>query len=331
MIHHTKQLLGVFKFFHQKHGDVKLRLFSRKINPIIHFYLILFLTPTCYLHGEKINENNEIGELNQFFRSQYAQTRTALLKQSGPIIIVRGDNMILIDGDRRIEGKTIDSAYHNLKAVAHAPIALYSLIVRNKEGSISKETISELQKFIKILKNTSVAFDSSFNSKKVEREQKKILSSCISFASNALTHDKLNHSDLIQFVRGLSKPIQKNLELAAKYRIENYRNQIFQWRDELDEKEWSKLVFLVPGSPMARENNLAVQFCAKFLGEKGEGRRIVYAESMFDETAALLKLATHLFDTQIGKDVFADPWRMHQDALGPASARYLDTISLEFN
>ena len=82
----------------------------------------------------------------------------------------------------------------------------------------------------------------------------------------------------------------ENLELAAKYRIENYRNQIFQWRDELDEKEWSKLVFLVPGIPMARENNLAVQFCAKFLGEKGEGRRIVYAESMFDETAALLKL-----------------------------------------
>ena len=295
------------------------------------FFVILFFTHTWYLYGEDRNGNQETGNLNQFFRSQYAQTRTTLLQQSGPIIIVRGDNMILIDEDRRIEGKNVDSAYHKLKAVAHAPIAIYSLMVRNKEGSISKKTISELQEIIKILKNTSVAFNSSFDSKKVEGEQKKILSSCISFASNALTQEKINHSDLIQFVRGLSKPIQKNLELAAKYRIENYRNQIFQWRDELDEKEWSKLVFLIPGSSMARENNLAVQFCAKFLGEKGEGRRIVYAESMFDETAALLKLGTHLFDTQIGKDVFADPWRMHQDALGPASARYLDTISLEFN
>ena len=66
--------------------------------------------------------------------------------------------------------ENVDSAYHDLKTIAHTPIAIYSLMLRNKERLISKKTVSESQKIIKILKNTSVVFNSGFDSKKVERE-----------------------------------------------------------------------------------------------------------------------------------------------------------------
>ena len=79
---------------------------------------------------------------------------------------------------------------------------------------------------------------------------------------------------------------------------------------------------------MPRQNNLATQYFARLLHEKGEGPRIVYAESMYDEQQALDLLATHLLDTQIGADFFADRWRMHRDLLGPAATRYLDRLEM---
>ena len=308
-----------------------MRIFSQEINLTASILPIALIMQTQYLYGKTLGGDDAVLELNNIFRSHYAQTRAKLLLQSEPIIIVRGDNLILINGQQRIEGKIIDRAYHDVKAVAHAPLAIYSLLIRNKEGSIPKKTVSDLKELIKAFEKASGAFTSRLKSKEIEKEQKEILSACIAFSSKIIADNHINRVDLIKFVRSLLKPIQKNLDIAAKYRIDNYRDQISQWKNKLSDEQWSRLVFLIPGSPMARENNLAVQFCAKLIGEKGEGPRIVYAESLFDESAALLKLGTHLFDTQIGKDVFSDPWRMHRDALGPASARYLDIISLGTN
>jgi hypothetical protein len=77
------------------------------------------------------------------------------------------------------------------------------------------------------------------------------------------------------------------------------------------------------GPQLPRKDNLAVQYFARLLGEPGEGRRIVYAESLFDEPEALDLLATHLVDTQVGLDFFDDPMRMHRDLLGDAAREYL--------
>ena len=283
------------------------------------------------LFADTQKRNDPVNDLNKSFRSHYAKTRASILQNSGPVIIVRGDNMILINGEQRIEGKLIDPTYHDLKAVAHAPLALYSLLIRNKTPILSDDIISELEKLAIVFERSYSAFDSRLNSKEVEKKQRDILSSCIDFTSVTLKTKKFDYSNLIKFMRSLLNPIQENLELAAKYRINNYRDQIFEWRTELNGKQWEQVVFLIPGSPMARKDNLAVQFCAKLVGEKNEGARIVYAESLFGENEAMLRLATHLFDTKIGEDIFSDPWRMHRDALGPSTARYLDVISLTPN
>ena len=62
------------------------------------------------------------------------------------------------------------------------------------------------------------------------------------------------------------------------------------------------------------------------MGEGGEGRRIIYAEALFDESKALDLLGTHLVDTRIGEAFFADPQRMHRDLLSDAAQSYLDML-----
>ena len=73
------------------------------------------------------------------------------------------------------------------------------------------------------------------------------------------------------------------------------------------------------GSAMPRQQNLAVQYFAWLLSEPGEGKRIVYSESVWDEQKALGLLATHQIDGDIGAAFFDDDRRMHRDLLADAA------------
>ena len=83
---------------------------------------------------------------------------------------------------------------------------------------------------------------------------------------------------------------------------------------------------IVQGTQPPRKDNLAVQYFARLLGEPGEGRRILYAEAIFDEARALALLGTRGLDTRLGADLFADPGRFHRDLLGDAAKKYLDEL-----
>jgi hypothetical protein len=59
------------------------------------------------------------------------------------------------------------------------------------------------------------------------------------------------------------------------------------------------------------------------LHEPVEGRRIVVAESLWEEPKAMDLYGTHLLDGSIGQAFFGDPMRMHRDLLADAAKDYL--------
>jgi hypothetical protein len=77
------------------------------------------------------------------------------------------------------------------------------------------------------------------------------------------------------------------------------------------------------GSALPRRDNLAVQFFAKILGEPGEGKRIIYAEALYDEPKALRLLATSQVDSEMALAFFDDPLMLHRDLLADAATKYL--------
>jgi hypothetical protein len=62
------------------------------------------------------------------------------------------------------------------------------------------------------------------------------------------------------------------------------------------------------------------------LNEPREGRRIVYAESLWEEPRALDLMGTHMLDGAVGEAFFGDYWRMHRDLLADAAKGYLDRL-----
>jgi hypothetical protein len=83
---------------------------------------------------------------------------------------------------------------------------------------------------------------------------------------------------------------------------------------------------VILGSAAPRKGSLTVQYFARLLGEPGEGARIVYAESIRDESKALDLMATWAVDTGIGVDFFNDPLRMHRDLLADVAQDYLPLL-----
>ena len=77
----------------------------------------------------------------------------------------------------------------------------------------------------------------------------------------------------------------------------------------------------------ARGENAAVQYFARLFGETtGEGRRVVYAESLWDEEKALNLLGTLRLDGKLSEAVFGDRFRMYRDFLADGARAAIDEI-----
>ena len=72
-------------------------------------------------------------ELNKAFRKAYAQTRKELLARTDPLIIVDGDELTLVRQGKRTTAHAIPEKYHSLKSICHVPLAIYVLILPNRD------------------------------------------------------------------------------------------------------------------------------------------------------------------------------------------------------
>ncbi len=267
--------------------------------------------------------------LNFFFRSAYAHARQDVLEHSGPIIVATGNRLVLIDQGQRTVGTMVGRAYHDLKTVAHTPIAVYCALAREPDGPLKEGAVERLRSVLPLIDGVLGAFEGGVYDAEHTPRQQAVLEGCKQFVEGVLRSGRVSRNELIGFIRQNVGQAQENLDRATAYRIDNYHAQAMAWRAELGPEKWAALRVVIPGSSMARRHNLTTQYFAKLLGEPGESDRIVYAESLFDEQKALERLGTHLFDTQIGEDFFSDRWRMHRDALGASAAHYLDGLSMD--
>ena len=110
---------------------------------------------------------------------------------------------------------------------------------------------------------------------------------------------------------------------ASRAQLDATHAQVSAWRRDLSPQEWSELHVVIIGPHMPREDLVVTQYFLRLLDEPVEGRRVVYAESLWEEPKALDLLRTHLLDGSAGEAFFGDYMRMHRDLLGDAAKQYL--------
>ena len=257
--------------------------------------------------------------VNNAFRAAYKSARQEALAAAGPVVVVSGDDLVLIRTGKRTPVTVIPPLYHDLKAFSHIPLAAYLLT----RLGFDADRRAELMMFLNEVEAIQDVAEQRPLTAEQRRRQQTIVEETLRYLKDADLAGAVKPENRTAFARKLAPLVLANSADAARAQIDGLHKQMTAWRAELPPEEWKALKVVITGSQMPRKGNISVQYFAWLLGEPGEGKRIVYSEGIFDEAKALNLLGTHRLDADVGATFFNDDRRMHRDLLSDAAREIL--------
>ncbi|WP_433936181.1 hypothetical protein AB3662_15935 [Sorangium cellulosum] len=281
-----------------------------------------------------LTPGDALGDLNQAFLDAYAARREAVLAAIEPIIAQIDDSLILRRGGQRFEGPARTRRYHELKAIAHVPLAVHALLSGRRGaldgGARARGQMAELRQRI-----AAAAGDldrRGFTPEQLAR-QRRILDASVALLDEANATGGVAPEALTAFARAQTEDVLLNAEDAARDQIETMHATVEGWRRQMTPEERDGLRVVVAVSHMARPGNVAAQYFSVTLGETWQGRfdqedlrpgkRVLTAEATFDEAQAFALLATHALDAGVATRFFDEETRLSRDILADAAERIL--------
>ncbi|MBI1737020.1 MAG: hypothetical protein HYR51_17765 [Candidatus Rokubacteria bacterium] len=264
-------------------------------------------------------------ELNASFRTLYTDARGRTLAEVGPFILHKGDTAVLVRDGRRVEAPVNVPVYHALKAVAHIPLAIYVGLTPG-EGALDDARVAALTRLRdQIAPAIATLAGRGFTGERLSR-QEALAARAREFLDGILARRRYTRDELTAFTRATAAHVLANATEATRAQLDALHRQVSEWRAQMSPAEWARLHVVVIGPHMPRDGETSTQYYLRLLGEPAEGRRVVYAESMWQEPQALELLGTHILDGGIGEAFFGDFMRMHRDLLADAAADHLKSL-----
>ena len=296
-------------------------------------------TVTLATHGEPPKEQPkaapaevkalpaELDALNTASRKMYATARARELATIPVVIIVSGNDLVLRKNGKRTVVTVIPAEYHAFKSISHTALALYAHLAEEPGKPLGEERLKGLKEYQTALTSAMPAAEKfGFDADTLAR-QKRILTRAEKLTAKALEDGKVSAEDLAKFCRASRADVLANGAGAARAQLRGTHKQVMEWKKEMTAEEWDAVTVIVPGAQAARAENAAVQYFARLFGESnGEGRRVVYAESLWDEEKAMNLLGTLRLDSKLSEAVFGDRFRMHRDFLADGARAAIDEI-----
>jgi hypothetical protein len=269
----------------------------------------------------------ELKEMNQLARQKYNAVIEVELTSLGPVVIFNGDALILRKGKERTVVPVVPNEYALTKSIAHAALGTHSLIVPHANGQpLPDRVITEVKEFRTVVAKCPEVVEKCALDADTLARQKRILGAVVAFLDKVLADGKVTAESLNALCRATRPDLLANASTAARTQLQAMHKQMLAWKKELTAEEWKSLKVIVQGGQIPRKDHLGVQYFARLLGEPGEGRRIVYAESLWEEESAVRLLARGATETRLGEAFFADGSRLHRDFLADAARVAIDDI-----
>ena len=266
--------------------------------------------------------------LNKAFREEYKQAKAEALARVGPVILTEGDTLVLLRNGTREEGPLRPPVYHQLKAVAHVPLALHVMLHAEVDRPLGEKRLGALRRYRELMLAARDGFRAEgLSAAQVER-QRRIFAESAGLLEEVLARGRIGKDGLAAYIARVREPLDANITEATHAQMAQLYATVGAWRKNLSPAEWSALRVVIISAHMPREDEVGFQFFSRLLNEPFEGGRIVYAESQWQEPQALDLLATHLVDGEVGTAFFNDARRMHRDLLADVARAYLDAHPL---
>jgi hypothetical protein len=297
-----------------------------------HFLLLLSLMGRAQTFEPK---GGTLGEVNQSFHEAYNGWVEAQLATFGttehPVMILTGDSMVFLFRGQRLKACIIPFAYHELKAIDHLALGLFSLASSWKEGPMQEQKRTLLKTYPPHIEGIQKDLEKSHIGKEMLSNQRKILLECQQYISQLLTGKQNQYAQRDTFAHHISPLLLANAEEAAKLQVGLLHEQVGKWRGMMDSLSFQSVYVVVGSSHQARYRQLTLQYFDKVFQENSSTtalteNHVIAAEGIYDEKKCLSLLARHLIDQQIGLSFFGDKYRMQRDLLSDGAAKYIDPL-----
>jgi len=156
--------------------------------------------------------------------------------------------------------------------------------------------------------------------------QETIITASLAFLDEVIARREFQRDRLNAFVKRVVPAVMENATEATRADLDALHLRVSAWRRELGPAALDRVHVIIVGPHMPRDGNVAMQYFSRLLHEPQEGRRIIYAEALWDESRSMDLLATHLLDGTVGQVFFDDAMRMHRDLLADAGRAYLQSL-----
>ena len=279
---------------------------------------------------------------NQAFHDSYnhivRKAQDRLGTPGHPVLLTKGDLAVLFFNNQRYEAKIVPEMYHHMKSVSHLPFGTYVTLAANRPGRLTDETVAALKNQMRLAElltqfaerlmanPTILAYYAdraavTFN----------LLRITVDYIAGLLQSRHLDESALNAFAKQITPLFMDHVDIAAALELDTLHAQVSAWRELMGEREWEKLHVLLLSGHQARYREVSAQYFHRVLGEPETvgaqfESRIVHAESIWDEQAALKLLARHLVDSTASLAFFDSSRRLQEDLMSDAASTYLDEL-----
>jgi hypothetical protein len=265
-----------------------------------------------------------LAELNRVSRDAYAGGRQALLARTRPVIVVELDDLLLLRDDEETRVPFTPPLYHALKSVSHLPLGVYGALVPTASGD-DADWRTPLQAIRERALAAAGRLDTIGFSEAQRARQHKIVEASIGFIERTLTAGSVDADALRAYAQEMGPLTLANAADAARAQVDGLHAAFTAMKAQMSAAELAHLSVLVPGPKTPRAGNLPYEYFVNALGPGSGGKRVIYAEGIFDRDRALALLGTLVIDRRIGAAFYGEEARMERDLLADgAAARLLE-------
>ncbi len=264
--------------------------------------------------------------LNDTFRTTYRETRAWRLARLDPVIVVQFDDLHLIRAGKTRTERFTPPIYHEYKAIAHIPLALYMKLAPLPGRPFDKATLDWLTAYLKQIQAAAKSLDGRPGWTPPQLVlHKKIAAESEKFIEKIGGAEQMSDDDLTNFARAMRPLVLASADAAAKAQLDGLHALVTKWRAELG-PHWSHVDVVVLGPKQPRPGNVQYEYFRRAMGPGAEGRRLWYAEGIFDKDGGMTLLGTILIDRAASIAFFNDPKRLERDLLADAARKHLDRM-----
>ena len=263
-------------------------------------------------------------QLNDTSIAIYRDAKRRLLGETDPVVIAGFDSVLIRQHGAERRVAQTPPAYALLKAIDHVPRSLWAALYPGVAGldpeAAWRTKLAELRP--RVAAALGAVKEAGLPQEAAGRGER-TLHSCLGLIDRYLAQGVPSVAQLQVDMRALAPAVLADAADAARARVDAIDRDIRPWWNALSQPERERTFVVVLGSKAARTGNLAYTYFVNLLGAAEDGRRVIYAESVFDEKGADGTLAQVLTDRRLSVDFFADERRMERDLLADGVEAYL--------